>query len=155
EIVALAEKSFRRQGLVTDLGSTAAALNAALESAGRCRGFIARSRQHVPLGAVWIVWDDKRAYYLIGGFDDAANSSNSVPLAIGRAIEFTAGDLCLSEFDFEGSMIPAVERFFRKFGGTLLPTYTISYRKPVSLGNWIARKVAKMTGATLSSAPKL
>ena len=74
---------------------------------------ISRAQQEgEPLGAVWIAWDDKRAYYLLGGYDHSAKSSNAVALAMWRAIQFTATDLKLPEFDFEGSMIPAVERFF-------------------------------------------
>jgi hypothetical protein len=41
-------------------------------------------------------------------------------------------------------MIPAVEQFFRKFGGTLIPTYTIQYHRPVSLGRRVARKIVRM-----------
>ena len=106
--------------------------------------FVARSQDGEPLGAVWIAWDEKRAYYLLGGYDQSGKSNNAVALAMWRAIQFTANDLKLPEFDFEGSMIPAIERFFRKFGGTLTPTYTLHYQRPVSLGRRVARKIARM-----------
>ena len=106
-------------------------------------GFLACSHDNEPLGAVWIVWDERRAYYLIGGYDHSEKSNKAVSLAMWRAIQFTANDLHLPEFDFEGSMIPAVERFFRKFGGTLLPTYTINYRH-AGLGYRVARKLYRM-----------
>ena len=32
----------------------------------------------------------------------------------------------LKAFDFEGSMLPEVEKFFRGFGGDLIPYYTIN-----------------------------
>ncbi len=94
---------------------------------------------------MWIAWDDKRAYYLVGGYDHSAQSNNAVALAMWRAIQFAALNLKLPEFDFEGSMIPPIERFFRKFGATLTPFYRIRYRR-VSLARRIARKVVRMIG---------
>jgi hypothetical protein len=45
-----------------------------------------------------------------------------------------ARQLGLRTFDFEGSMIPEVERYFREFGGKLIPYYEISKAKfPVNL----------------------
>jgi hypothetical protein len=141
QVMALCEKSFQRQGLVAGFQDAAFGFNAALETAGRCRSFLARIRDGRAVGAVWIVWDDKRAYYLIGGHDEAEGCTNAATLALWRAIEFTARDLKLPEFDFEGSMIPAVERFFRKFGGILTPTYTVSYHKPSLLHRVMRRAV--------------
>jgi GNAT acetyltransferase-like protein len=115
-----------------------------LRPAGRCQGFLARSREGEPLGAVWIAWDDKRAYYLLGGYDSSAKSNNALALAMWRAIEFAATGLKLPEFDFEGSMIPSVERFFRKFGGTLTPNYRIHYQRPSGFGGRLARKLVRI-----------
>ena len=144
EIVRFSEKSFERQSLVATHGQAAKRFEAALRRAGRCLGFLARSREGEPLGAVWIAWDEKRAYYLLGGYDHFAKSSNAVASAMWRAIQFTATDLKLPEFDFEGSMIPAVERFFRKFGGTLTPNYRIHYQRPIGLRRRVARKLARI-----------
>ena len=124
-------------------GQAVNSFEAALRRAGRCRGFLARSKEGETLGAVWIVWDDKRAYYLLGGYDQSAKSNNAVALAMWRAIQFTATDLKLPEFDFEGSAIPAVERFFRKFGGTLTPYHSIGYRRPSGVRR-VARNLAVM-----------
>ena len=144
QIVRLREISFERQGLVAKDGPAAARFEAALRPAGRCQGFLARSREGEPLGAVWIAWDDKRAYYLLGGYDSSANSNNALALAMWRAIEFAATGLKLPEFDFEGSMIPSVERFFRKFGGTLTPNYRIHYQRPSGFGGRLARKLVRI-----------
>jgi Acetyltransferase (GNAT) domain len=129
QVLPLCEMSLKRRGLATSLLTAAERVEAVLRQAG----FLARSRQETPIGAVWIVWDEKRAYYLLGGYSDPAKSGNAVALALWHAIQFTAVDLGLSEFDFEGSMIPLIELFFRKFGGTIKPTYTISYEKRISL----------------------
>ncbi len=143
EVMRLSERSFERQGLAATIRPVAQRVEARLRPVNQCMGFLACDRDDEPLGAVWIVWDEKRAYYLIGGYEHSEKSNKAVSLAMWRAIQFTANDLHLPEFDFEGSMIPAVERFFRKFGGTLLPTYTIKYRR-VGLGYRIARKLYRM-----------
>ena len=143
DIVRLCAKSFERQSLLATHTGAAARFDAALRRVGRCMGFLARASEGTPLGAVWIAWDDKRAYYLLGGYDHSERSNKAVSLALWRAIQFTARDLKLREFDFEGSVIPAVEQFFRKFGATLTPFYTI--RSPqLSLTKRFARKVGRL-----------
>lgn len=141
QIIALSEKTFERQGLVAEFNQTAHNLNSTLQNVGRCRGFLARDTSGRALGGVWIVWDEKRAYYMVGGYDESSSSSNAVACAMWHAIRFTSIELKLREFDFEGSMIPAVERFFRKFGGELLPTYTVEWRRPTLA--WRALKWAR------------
>ena len=149
-ILRLREMSFERQELSPLYEEAAHKIERALRSADRCLGFLARNKENKPVGGVWIVWDEKRAYYLLGGYDHAAKSNNAVALAMWRAIQYTALNLRLAEFDFEGSVIPPVERFFRKFGGTLTPSYRIRYRRPsflgqtVSAGRRIAGKLKRM-----------
>jgi hypothetical protein len=145
QIVRLKEISFERQGLVASDVPAAVRFEAALRRAGRCQAFLARSKEGAPLGGVWIAWDEKRAYYLLGGYDHSAKSNNAVALAMWRAIQFAAVDLKVQEFDFEGSIIPPIERFFRKFGATLTPFHAIRYRH-VSLARRIARKIVRMIG---------
>jgi hypothetical protein len=36
-----------------------------------------------------------------------------------------ARDLGLEVYDFEGSMVPGIEQYFRSFGGTLTPLYRV------------------------------
>lgn len=66
---------------------------------------------------------DKRTY-LLGGYNKES-SSNAGAALLWHAIQ-EAKNIGLLTFDFEGSMIPAVERFFRRFGGTLIPYYVIA-----------------------------
>src|SRR5580704_2058518 len=145
-IIQLSEKTFRRRGLELGLRDAAFRFQKTLHKAGRCQGFVARDRSGQPLVGVWIAWDDKRAYGLISGYDDAAESTNAVSLALWRSIEYTGRELKLPEFDFEGSMIPGIEQFFRKFGATLMPTYTIRFQKPEGLPQRVARRVARLAG---------
>lgn len=63
-----------------------------------------------------VVWDDDRAYYLVGGADPSRRESAALSLLMWEAIKMSAAHT--RRFDFEGSMVPGVERFFRGFGGT-------------------------------------
>ena len=48
----------------------------------------------------------------------------AAPMAMFACIR-QARELGLEVFDFEGSMIPGIERYFRSFGGTLTPLYRV------------------------------
>lgn len=64
--------------------------------------------------AAYLVWDEKSAYYLLGGGDPELRRSGAAALLMWEAIKFSAG--VSRRFDFEGSMLEPVERFFRAFG---------------------------------------
>ncbi|MCL5071056.1 MAG: GNAT family N-acetyltransferase, partial [Actinobacteria bacterium] len=102
----------------------------ALEKAGRCRAFVTRNAQGEAIAGVYIIWDEKRCYYLLGGYDPEQSHHGGSALAMWEAIRFTKNELGLDEFDFEGSMVPQIEQFFRKFGSRLTPYYTVSWTKP-------------------------
>jgi hypothetical protein len=61
------------------------------------------------------VWDQERVYYLVGGNDPDLRSTGGSSLVLWDGIRL-AGSLGL-RFDFEGSMIKPIEKFFRGFGG--------------------------------------
>jgi hypothetical protein len=150
-VLRLCELTFRRQRQKVLFSPIAKRIESELRNAGRCSGFLARGSDGAELGAVWIVWDEKRAYYLLGGYDDSAKSSSAIAFALWHAIQFVALELGLPEFDFEGSMVAPIEQFFRKFGGVLMPTFTITYHKPVSLVRRVARKVARVVRKSRSN----
>lgn len=86
------------------------------------------------LSSLYLVWDHQRSYYLLGGYledlPDELGSRGASTLALWEAMRCTRLELGLSQFDLEGSMMPGVERFFRQFGGALLPYYTVSWSAP-------------------------
>ncbi len=131
ELFALVEKTFERQGMEARFRATAFRYNEVLEKKGQCQSFLARNKDGIPLAGVYIVWDWNRSYYLLGGYDPKRSHHGASALAMWAAIRFTKEELELNEFDFEGSMIPAVEQFFRKFGGRLTPYYSVSWVRPV------------------------
>jgi len=67
----------------------------------------------------YAVWDDKAAYYLLGGGDPALRNSGATSLLLWELI--MRASQVTDVFDFEGSMIASLDRFFRAFGGRQTP----------------------------------
>lgn len=76
----------------------------------------------------FVVWQESSAYYLGGGGDPALRASGAHSLVLWEAIRYVSQ--FTSRFDFEGSMLPGVERFFREFGAVQMPFFTITKGKP-------------------------
>jgi len=74
--------------------------------------------------AVYLVWDENSAFYLMGGGDPELRNSGATSLCMWKAIQFAAG--VTKKFDFEGSMIEPVERFVRAFGAKQYQYFSIS-----------------------------
>lgn len=73
------------------------------------------------------VWDERCAYYLVSGADPELRNSGAQSLLLWEAIKRLSGKT--KQFDFEGSMNPAIERFFRAYGGTQTPYFNIKGQK--------------------------
>jgi hypothetical protein len=86
---------------------------------------IAIKKDDKVIAGIFCVFDQKNIFYLLGGYDSSNRHSGAGALAIWEAIKKgKESGACV--FDFEGSMIPQVEKFFRDFGGDLVPYYTIN-----------------------------
>lgn len=72
----------------------------------------------------YIVWDERSAYYLMGGGDPELRTSGAMSLAMWEAIQFS--HQISHRFDFEGSIIESIERFFRGFGARQAPYFHVS-----------------------------
>jgi hypothetical protein len=75
--------------------------------------------------AAFCAHDATTAYYLLGGVDKAHASGGAGAMSVDACVEH-AHALGLRTFDFEGSMLPEVERYFRTFGGTPTPYFTVN-----------------------------
>lgn len=75
------------------------------------------------IAAIYLLMDNQEMLYLYGGYKKESSNSGAMPLLFWEAIKI-AHDKELS-FNFEGSMLTGVERFFRSFGGELTPVFTI------------------------------
>lgn len=106
-------------------------LDAACLVQNRRKIFFAEDAQGRLHAAVYIVWDDESAYYLMGGGDPELRSSGATSLCMWNAIQFAA--TVTKKFDFEGSMIESVERFFRAFGAKQTPFFQVS---KINAGLW-------------------
>ena len=67
-----------------------------------------------------LVYDEKSAYFLLNGIDIDYQVRGANALMILEAIKYFK-EKKIPLFDFEGSMLPGVEPFYRKFGGELVP----------------------------------
>ncbi len=76
--------------------------------------FFAMDKSRNIHAALFLVYDNETAYYLAGGTDAAYYGSGAMSLLMHHAIVFSAENK-KRFFDFEGSMIPAVNRFFKNF----------------------------------------
>lgn len=77
------------------------------------------------LGNVFCVFDEKNCYYLLGGVNKKSGVQGVNNLLVQKSIE-KAKELGCKTFDFEGSMLKGVEKFFRSFGPELVPYFTVN-----------------------------
>jgi len=73
--------------------------------------------------AVYIVFTDKSAYYLLGGSDPDCRKMGGHTLALWEAVKFFCGKA--DYFNFGGSDIKPVEEHIKGFGGTMTPYFNI------------------------------
>jgi hypothetical protein len=117
--------SFKRQGLELPYSRELVRhLDAACVERQARRMFFAEDRQGRIHAALYIVWNEDSAYYLMSGADPDLRNSGAMSLLVWEALQFAA--TVTEKFDFEGSVIEPVERFFRSFGGTLKPYFRIT-----------------------------
>jgi lipid II:glycine glycyltransferase (peptidoglycan interpeptide bridge formation enzyme) len=81
-----------------------------------------------PIATSFCVYDAETAYALLGGYDYENKHKGGAALALWESMKY-AEELGLKYFDFEGSMIPRFERYFRGFGGKLTPYYKVNKAK--------------------------
>jgi hypothetical protein len=119
-VAATAEKTFKHQYRKLPYSRSYIKqlyLAAKHNSAGEC--FAAIDKQGKTHAATFVVWDHKRAYYLASGTDPELRTSGAQSLLIWHLLEFTAG--LARTFDFVGSVVEPIGRFFGKFGAKLVP----------------------------------
>lgn len=86
--------------------------------------FLAEDAKGNTHAGLFLVWDTECAYYLMGGADPRFRTSGAASLLMYEAIKFASTKTKI--FDFEGSMIESVERFFRGFGGRQVPFFEVT-----------------------------
>lgn len=95
--------------------------------------------------AAYFVYDENTCYYLIGGGDPELRNSGAASLLLWEGMRFAS--TVSKAFDFEGSMIEDIERFFRAFGGTPTPYYRVTRLNPaLSFADYMKPKVKRILG---------
>ena len=94
-----------------------------LKAKDACKAWVASDSTGKAVASLLLVWDDDSAYYLAGAADPDKKNSGAMSLLMWTAILFSSS--VTNAFNFEGSMIEPVERFFRSFGAKQTPYFEI------------------------------
>ncbi len=117
DFIALHQRTFERQNIKYPHSvATIKRLDKACKSKRCNKIYIVEDSDKVMHAGVYLVWDENSAYYLMGGGDPEYRTSGAASLCMWEAIKYTIASS--KQFDFEGSMIESIERFFRGFGAT-------------------------------------
>jgi hypothetical protein len=120
----LNRKTFARQHMRLPYGpDLVSRIDAACAARGCRRMLFAEDAQGRVHAALFLVWNRDAAYYLMGGADTALRGSGAFSLLIWEAIAHAAE--VSDSFDFEGSMLQPVERFFSSFGARQTPFHQV------------------------------
>ena len=119
--------SFQRQNLPSPLSLTFLKKYDAVMAANNARKiFFAVDEQDQIHSVLYLAWDDRSSYYHLAGDDPTLRNSGSGIFLTWQAIKYTQEVLGLDVFDFEGSMIPGIEKVRRKFGAKQMPYFFVS-----------------------------
>lgn len=115
--------------------------------------YAARDSRGEVVCAALTVHDRKAVFYLVGGVDPEARSRSVMTAVMARMIDdaLSAG----RDFDFEGSLLVGVERFFRGFGGDLVPLVRIYPTPRLQAGRSDLARLAERMGVAHSGRVRL
>ncbi|GAB4450096.1 MAG: hypothetical protein OHK0036_08160 [Bacteroidia bacterium] len=89
------------------------------------------NKDNIKIASAGFLLSNQKVYYLFSGYDPKHKHSGSIALLLFTAIR-TFKESQYKIFDFEGSMLPDVEKNFREFGGNLIPYFSIN-KAPILL----------------------
>ena len=118
--------SFTRQGLSVPYAEAQfRRLDGALAAQGARQLFFAVDAQGRVHSVAYLIWDATTAYYHLAGDDPALRTSGAGILLAWECIRYASEVLGLNCFDFEGSMLPGVERVRVRFGAVQTPYFFV------------------------------
>ncbi|MGH9814868.1 MAG: GNAT family N-acetyltransferase [Candidatus Acidiferrales bacterium] len=130
ELLELSTQTFARQGLKSPYHTeTVKRLWAAAQERGQAQIYVARTPGGNAVAALLTVHDRRTTYQIISGVDTAHRELPGPYAVLWQAVEDTlaAG----RDFDFEGSGLRGVERFYRRWGAAAVPVWKIE-----KAGSW-------------------
>jgi lipid II:glycine glycyltransferase (peptidoglycan interpeptide bridge formation enzyme) len=86
--------------------------------------YFAKDSKGVIIAANFLVYDDNTVYYLMGGIHPDFKDLGGMDVVQFKSIMFALENGRV--FDFEGSMIESIEKYFRSFGSFQKPYFSIS-----------------------------
>lgn len=125
KFIELAKSTFKRQNKSLPYNEEVVyRLDNACQQQGTRKILLAVDVQGRAHAGVYLVWDGNTVYNLISGGDPELRNSGATSLLMWNAIEFALSQG--KNFDFEGSVVEPIERFFRAFGARQAPCFEIS-----------------------------
>ncbi len=139
DFIELNEMIFIRQDMIMPYkASFVKKLAETAKKRNQCKWFIAQDDKGQNHAGVLIIWDQQSAYYLMGGGNPELRNSGATSLCMWEAIKFAS--TVTSRFDFEGSMIEPIERFFRGFGAKQKSYFAVSHKPSKFLNTMLCLK---------------
>jgi len=86
--------------------------------------FFAKDTEGNIIAGNFLIYDESTVYYLMGGIDPSYKDMGGMDIVQYESIKFALEHN--KTFDFEGSMIESIEKYFRSFGAIQKPYYSIS-----------------------------
>ncbi len=121
-------KTYARQGIDPPFSLDLLRKNiAALEKNNAGKIFFAIDQQERIHAAALLIWDRQTAWYHSAGGDPALRKSGAGIYVVWEMIHFASAELGLKQFDFAGSMIPAIEKLWLNFGAERQEYYHLEH----------------------------
>ena len=112
-----------------------------LSEVNHFRSFSAQDIEGNILAVCGIVFDTKSSFLIFNGIDIEKHIRGANTMMIYKSIKFFQ-ERCMY-YDFEGSMLPGVEQFYRRFGGELTPYMRIWNDNFINYLKIRAKKIVK------------
>jgi len=113
-------KTFKRQGMAKPytLDFIKNIYNIAKKH-NSCKMFFAKDADNQIIAANFMIYDKNSVYYVMGGIEPTKKDLGAMDLVQYESIKFAITTNRI--FDFEGSMIESIEKYFRSFGAKQKP----------------------------------
>jgi len=89
-----------------------------------CKMYFAKDKDNSVIAVNFLVYDNSTVYYLMGGIEPSKRDLGGMDMILYESIKFALENGKF--FDFEGSMIESIEKYFRSFGAEQRPYFNIS-----------------------------
>jgi hypothetical protein len=91
---------------------------------GACKIIFAKDSDGAVIAGNFLIYDENTVYYLMGGMDPDKKDLGGMDVVQYAGIKFALESG--RKFDFEGSMVESIEKYFRSFGAIQKPYFSVS-----------------------------